>query len=185
MPVQPLTSRSLSQASISKDKKSHKHRVDLTTLAMSCNDSTCSLARRDLKRNSDKSLVEWVSQNPFKSFITLTLDDKKSLPQDKDTGVYNMVGIQKFTKAMSLVLLWLTSCPDDLFVATAWCLERQKRGALHAHLISTCPQECAMWVKAIWQLGFSDVKHYASGHSKYLVESIKIFCSPEINHHLL
>ena len=78
MPVQPLTSRSLSQASISKDKKSHKHRVDLTTLAMSCNDSTCSLARRDLKRNSDKSLVEWVSQNPFKSFITLTLDDKKS-----------------------------------------------------------------------------------------------------------
>lgn len=171
MPVQQLTSRSLSQPSTKRDRKSHKHkyRGDLTPLAMSCNDSTCSLARRDLKRNSDQSLVEWIARNPFRSFITLTLDDKKSLPQNKDTGRYNMVGIQKFTKAMALVLVWLTSCPDDLFVSTAWCLERQKRGALHAHLVSTCPPECAMWVKALWQLGFSDVKPYSSAHSKYLV----------------
>jgi len=173
MLVQPLISKSSSQALISRRKRKAlplwSGRVDLTTLAMSCKDSECSLARRDLKRASNKTMVEWVAEKPFNSFITLTLDDKKSLPQDMLTGVYNMVGIQKFAKAIVPVITWLTSCPDDIFVYTAWCLERQKRGALHAHLISTCSPECAMWVKAIWQLGFSDVKPYVAAHSKYLV----------------
>lgn len=128
------------------------------------------IVARDLSNRAKKANINWLSGLKWSTFVTLTLDDWKTLylkgtpktlqlPGDQNPNSipnYDKVGITRFKRNLYRVLNYLCGCPDDMHGEAIWALEEQKRGALHAHILSTCDYHCASIVPKIWRLGFCD-----------------------------
>lgn len=135
----------------------------------------------ELELRAKQATITWLETQNFSSFITLTLDDHKTIGvlgkmYQYITPSNTTVGVQRFTNNLNRVLNYLGGCPDDPIGKSVWVMEKQKRGAWHAHILSTCGEECAGIIAKIWKLGFCDVQSYDSlsqrkrAHSQYIMK---------------
>jgi hypothetical protein len=129
------------------------------------------LVTHDLDKRAKEANISWLVDKKWFTFITLTLDDRKTLEYKSVSAdgtinfkslqqyvpSYDQVGITRFKRNLYRTLNYLSGCPDDPYGECVWAMEEQLRGALHAHIISTCGPHCASIIPKIWLLGFCDV----------------------------
>lgn len=125
---------------------------------------------KDLEHRAKVKMINWLNQYSFKSFISLTLDDKKTLKPYIEGR--STVGVQSFHKNLFRVLDFVSNCIEDEKGISLWVMEKQIRGAWHAHIVTTCQVSCSKIVKKIWKLGNVDVMEYEERHGTYILKYI-------------